>query len=252
MKKHIFLCLLCLALPLKGVADVPCCGPTKENALQYVYGSEALRAYYDMFQCSCCGKPIDTNCCGTARQRKAYLDQLLLTGMRDQNTMAQHMVQQFGYGILMDQEKVPEVKEYLRSQAPENPPAIMLNRTDYDFGTISQADGRVSTKFTIVNVGESDLIIKDVSTSCGCTTAKLVYQGQESPEFTMAGHGVKPEDYQLSIPPGETAELQVTYDPMAHGAQTEPEQKIVRTVSIVSNDPVDFQKDVWIELLQTP
>ena len=61
-------------------------------------------------------------------------------------------------------------------------------------------------------------------------------------------HGSNPENYELIIPPGETAQLKVYYDPMAHGEQEKPELRITRDVTIISNDPVDFQKKVRIEI----
>lgn len=39
----------------------------------------------------------------------------------------------------------------------------------WDFGTIREADGRVSHTFTGTNVGDKPVVILDVVTSCGCT-----------------------------------------------------------------------------------
>lgn len=62
----------------------------------------------------------------------------------------------------------------------------------WDFGTIREADGRVSHTFTGVNRGDKPLVILDVVTSCGCTV----------PQFTR-----KPV-----LPGGKTA-ITVTFDP---------------------------------------
>ena len=75
-----------------------------------------------------------------------------------------------------------------------------------------------------------------------CTSASLIYNGQESPKFSMSMHGNNPENFELRIPPGETAQLKVYYDPNAHGKQKKPEIKITREVTIISNDPIDFRK----------
>lgn len=212
-------------------------------------GSPTPKEYYDMFQCSCCGKSIDANCCGMAKQRKAYVDQLLLEGL-DENEIVHEMVKKFGFDVLMDQSKEQEIRDYIKSIAPENPPIIEIENSTYDFGIINQADGIVTTLFTIKNVGGNDLIIENMDTSCMCTSATLIYNGEEGPKFGMSMHGDNPEDFELVIAPGESAQLKVYYDPMAHGKQKKPEQRIVRTVSIISNDPVDFQKKVRIELTQ--
>jgi hypothetical protein len=209
------------------------------------------KEYYDMFQCSCCGRSIDANCCGSAKQRKAYVDQLLLDGIEG-DELVYRMVKKFGFDALKDASKEQEVKDYIKSQAPENPPTIEIENPKYDFGTISQSDGIVTTTFTIKNTGGSDLIIDNMDTSCGCTSASLVYKGQEGPKFSMSMHGDNPKDYSLTIPPGDSAQLKVYYDSMAHGKQKKPEMSVVRTVTIISNDPVNFQKKVRIELTQVP
>jgi len=205
--------------------------------------------YYGMFQCSCCGKPVDTNCCGMAKQRKQYVDELLFDGAQG-NELAYEMVKKFGFDVLMDQSMEQEIRDYIKSQAPENPAQIEIEPSSYDFGTINQADGKISTEFTIKNTGESDLVIENIDTSCMCTSASIIYNGVESPIFSMSMHGNNPKDFELSILPGETAVLKVYYDPMAHGIQKKDSTTIVRTVTLISNDPDDFQKKVKIELTQ--
>lgn len=44
--------------------------------------------------------------------------------------------------------------------------------TTHDFGTIDEADGTASFDFTFTNTGDKPLIIKQVITGCGCTSAK--------------------------------------------------------------------------------
>ena len=46
------------------------------------------------------------------------------------------------------------------------------NTTTHDFGTIDEADGTASFDFTFTNTGDKPLIIKQVITGCGCTSAK--------------------------------------------------------------------------------
>lgn len=213
--------------------------------------SKTSKEYYDMFQCSCCGSSIDKGCCGMAKQRKQYVDKLLLAGL-EENELVYSMVKKFGFDVLKDQSKEQEIRDYIKSKAPDNPPKIEIENPIYNLGTISQADGVVSTTFTIKNTGGSDLIIDNMDTSCGCTSASIIYKGQEGPKFSMSMHGDNPEDYSLTIPPGESAQLKVYYDTMAHGKQKKPEMRITREVTIISNDPIDFQKKVRIELIQVP
>lgn len=65
---------------------------------------------------------------------------------------------------------------------------------EHDFGTIHEEDGKVSCTMRLVNDGDSELIITQVRTSCGCTAA---------------GYDKAP------IAPGDTASIRITYDPVA-------------------------------------
>jgi hypothetical protein len=71
-------------------------------------------------------------------------------------------------------------KEYLPGDVVSNPntadgktdlsalPVITFDKKEYDFGKIVEGES-VSYEFTFTNTGKSDLVIADVSTSCGCT-----------------------------------------------------------------------------------
>lgn len=216
-----------------------------------VSASKSLDDYYPMFQCSCCGKPIDTNCCGMAKQRKDYLDKLFNEGL-DEDEIMYGMVKKFGFDILMNSSDEQAIRDYIKSNAPDNPPKIEFDMERHDFGTISQKDGIIETTFLLTNTGGTDLVIENMDSSCMCTEASLIYDGKESPRFGMSMHGGNPEDFELKIAPGDTVTLKVFYDPMAHGVQEKPELQITREITITSNDPVDFQKKIRIELTQLP
>ena len=69
----------------------------------------------------------------------------------------------------------------------------------------------------------------------------------------VSAHGKEnPKNWQVSIASGDSAQLKIYYDPMAHGIQKEDQLDITRTVSIFSNDPVDFEQKIKIELTQLP
>ncbi|MDF1575287.1 MAG: DUF1573 domain-containing protein [Bacteroidales bacterium] len=71
-------------------------------------------------------------------------------------------------------------------------PKISFNEIEHDFGKFREADGKVSYKFEFVNTGGSDLIIQNVSASCGCT----------APRWTRE-----------PVPPGGKGYVAATYDP---------------------------------------
>lgn len=256
--KYVFASIVALLLIVAGIMAYP---PVMSHIGNLATGKgtaephmemKSPQEYYAMFQCQCCGEPIDTNCCGMAQQAKAYLDGLLSQGLADEDEIVYRMVKEFGFGILMDSSREQDVREYMMSKASGNPPEISIDNPRHDFGTVSQSQGIVTTTFAVKNTGGSDLIIDNMDTSCMCTSASLIYNGEESPRFGMSMHGDNPDDFELVLPPGDAAQLKVYYDPMAHGKQEEPEVRITREVTITSNDPADFQKKVRIELTQVP
>ena len=89
---------------------------------------------------------------------------------------------------------------------------IELSQTESNWGTVSNGTS-VSRTFEVHNAGAGPLAITAISTSCGCTTAEI-------------------GDRRLG--PGETAVLQVTYDPLVHDGAT---GEFLRMVYVRSDDP---------------
>lgn len=57
-----------------------------------------------------------------------------------------------------------------QEQAQVQKQIVEIAEKTYDFGTIKEEEGRVSHVFTLKNVTEGPLTIKNVRASCGCTT----------------------------------------------------------------------------------
>lgn len=90
-------------------------------------------------------------------------------------------------------------------------PKLDLPNASHDFGAVP---GRpdVAHVFAVQNTGTAELQIWNLVTSCGCTTAELSSS---------------------VIPPGQRADLTVTFDPDYHVTQGE----VVRLVWFATNDP---------------
>lgn len=93
---------------------------------------------------------------------------------------------------------------------------------EYDFGVISKKDGIVSANFTIGNIGKTALAIGDITTSCGCTSAKIS---------------------DVNIMPGKNAVLTVNFDPNFH---EEPEGRFSRSIFVPTNDPENEELEFTI------
>ncbi|MBE2198205.1 MAG: DUF1573 domain-containing protein [Anaerolinea sp.] len=90
-----------------------------------------------------------------------------------------------------------------------------ITAATYNLALGNLVNGEIATRqVEIQNGGQADLVIEAVSTSCGCTEATL------SP---------------LTIAPGETGVLSVSFDSGAHGPALSGE--IIRQVFVYSNDP---------------
>ena len=73
----------------------------------------------------------------------------------------------------------------------ENAPVMTFEKTEHDFGTITQ-EKKVSHTFQFTNTGKSPLIIQSASATCGCTV---------------------PEWPKEPIAPGESGKITVEFDP---------------------------------------
>ncbi|MDP3995768.1 MAG: DUF1573 domain-containing protein, partial [bacterium] len=158
-------------------------------------------------------------------------------------------IKKYGLDSFIDEEKQQEYRELLIKEAPADRPVISLSPSSFDFGDVSQKEGVAATLFIVKNEGEKDLVIDRLETSCGCTSASIVFQGEEGPTFNMPGHDINEqiEGWQVVIAPGDEAQLKVYYDPDVHEDFRGP---AIRTISIFSNDSLDFEKKVTVELNQ--
>lgn len=204
---------------------------------------------YPMFVCPCCGQPLDKKnvCCGEAQARIDYIDSLTSKNLSEKEIISNY-VKKFGLNSFTDKNKQDEFKKELAESAPSNRPVISIAPDSIDLGDVSQKKGTTTTFFEIKNTGKENLVINKLDTSCGCTSVSVVFNGQEGPKFAMAGHGAEnPTDWQISIPPDLSAQLKVYYDPNVHQDLRGP---VIREIYIYSNDPVEFEKKVQIELNQ--
>jgi hypothetical protein len=126
-------------------------------------------------------------------------------------------------------------------------PRVQIQPYSRDLGEVSVRGGTVTALFTVKNVGDGELVIRDMETSCMCTEAALIVGGVEGPKFGMRGHGARPVGWSARLAPGEEATLKVYYDPTVHRTLRGP---ITRVVRVYTNDPKRPYVDVAIELVQ--
>ena len=219
-------------------------------AIPTIVSTVEAKEIYPMFTCPCCSNPLNKEniCCGSASQMIDFIDQKVSAGA-NKDAVVLATAQEFGLERLADESSRTLLREKLLANAPKDAPRIKSLEVKKDLGTVTQSQGTVTTDFTIKNEGKSDLVIDKLSSSCGCTSASLVYKGTEGPRFYMTGHGHAAPDanWKVAIAPGEEAQVKLYYDPTIHPDLTGP---VTREVSVHSNDPVDFETKLTIILDQ--
>jgi hypothetical protein len=125
-----------------------------------------------------------------------------------------------------------------KNSAVAGAPQIVVLPELYDFGDVSITGGIVTTVMTVKNEGNSDLVINDMESSCGCTTASITKNGIEGPTFSMKMHGTNPVGWSETLKPGENAFLNINYNPMVHPLRG----PVTREIILYSNDPRNSMK----------
>ncbi len=114
------------------------------------------------------------------------------------------------------------IEEDFATWTPEqiaNAPSISFDNNTFDFKEIKQGE-KVEHVFTITNQGKSDLIIRNVKASCGCTAVSPV------------------DDV---IKPGSSTTMKVIFNSTGKiGAQN-------KTITIISNDPQKSRSILWVK-----
>lgn len=101
----------------------------------------------------------------------------------------------------------------------------------YEWGNIDYGGEKASHRFTVTNNGTADLTIANLKTSCMCTTAQFLSSSGNSPILAMH----QKSTWQGTLAPGDTADIDVVFDPAYHGPQGVG--LIERVVSFDTNDP---------------
>lgn len=132
----------------------------------------------------------------------------------------------------------------LTASAPK--PSLYADHAYFDFKQVGQQ--KYSHTFTFTNGANGDLVVNRIWTSCGCTTAKLVLFGIESPEFGMPGHGGSSGPWEVKLKQGDTASLVVYYD----STQMPDLYAGDRYVFVDSNDPASPEFQFTIHVTEVP
>lgn len=122
--------------------------------------------------------------------------------------------------------------------------SLVADNLEYDFGTISMANGNANHTYKIKNNGAGPANISKISTSCMCTTANVktldnkIY-GPFGMPMGHSGHSGAITDTNITVPAGGEIELTATFDPNAHGPNAVgPVNRIIYIQSDASKEPL--------------
>lgn len=117
---------------------------------------------------------------------------------------------------------------------------VAVASVNHDWGQIGINNGKVEAAFAIKNEGTQPLKLFSITTSCMCTTAQLSLGDKVSPLFGM--HSNSSDIFE--VPPEQTAELKVVFDPAFHGPSGIG--PINRQVTVQTNDSNKPQLDFFL------
>lgn len=125
------------------------------------------------------------------------------------------------------------------SENDENRPIITMAEKTFDFGNIKSQD-EVIHEFKFENTGKSDLEITDITTSCMCTTARVVINGDQSQEFGMHSDS----SWVGKVSPQQNGTIKIFFDADYHKGVT---GAITRGITFKTNDPKNPEINLTIE-----
>ncbi len=99
--------------------------------------------------------------------------------------------------------------ERFSEEAKANPPTIEFEKTEYDFGTVTDGD-KIEFSFDFKNTGKADLLIRKTRASCGCTAV------------TVSSEPIKP---------GKKNSIKAVFDTSGKSG------KQSKIITVITNDP---------------
>lgn len=146
------------------------------------------------------------------------------------------------YVLLSKTTATPQAQALSYAPSDKDKPKAEVQETYKDVGKISVKSTQ-EVDFVIKNTGTKPLQLIQITSSCGCTTGKIIYNGKETKEYGM--HSKTSE--LVEIAPNTQATMRMIYRPF-----TMPVYGIVtRDVYVSTNDPqnpkLTFQIKTFVE-----
>ncbi len=195
---------------------------------------------YSKLKCCPCKISFSECGCKEAKEMKAYIDALLDTGI-GKDEIFYKVAKKFSLNTIVDKQIKSQVQERLIKEAGGKRPQVVLEPGSFDLGILSKKQGKISRIFKLSNKGNSELIIKNIKTTCPCATVSLAVGKIKSPFYSTEG---SPKDWNSEIKAGQSAELELIVDLASPHVKI---GKLIREADIISNDPIYPEATVMLK-----
>jgi len=213
-------------------------------AIQITAKASELEKIFKTFGCNCCDGSLyssDSFCAGGIREEIRGLQ----AEYRGQE-LFNETTKLLGISHILDHNLRQSTLDNFRASPPTTGAVMEVKDTFVNFGNISESKiAFVMKDFTIKNIGDEDLYLYQVRTSCSCLNAKFVNDDKESPIWSRFSY---PYGMTFKLAPQESTRLRVTYDARVNSYFRGHE---VRFVYVDSNDVVNPTVQFDIEVIHS-
>ncbi len=136
--------------------------------------------------------------------------------------------------------KPVQVASYQTSD--KDKPKVEMKQSTVDMGTIKVSDEKYAD-FVVKNVGNAALQLSDISSSCGCTVGKLIYEGKQSAEFGMHSQA----GFVSEIAAGKSAVMRVIYRPYVMPVSGLVEREVYASTNDPDNPKLIFKVKAFVK-----
>ncbi len=128
------------------------------------------------------------------------------------------------------------------SASDKGKPIVKTDNILFDIGKMKVSEQK-QKDFTINNIGSKTLQLSNISSSCGCTVAKVIYNGRESKEFGM--HSKSDEIFEIA--PKSEAKIRVIYRPFVMPVYGQVEREVYISTNDPDNPNLTFSIKAYVE-----
>ena len=134
------------------------------------------------------------------------------------------------------------ISSFAYSLSAKEKPIAQAENVFFDMGKMKVSQQR-QKDFTVKNAGSKPLQLSNISSSCGCTVAKIIYNGRESKEFGM--HSQSKEIFEIA--PNSQATIRVIYKPFIMPVYGVVEREVYVSTNDPQNQKLVFSIKAYVE-----